>query len=163
MSRGRPPSVPQSDIVDAVLRRSKTIILSDGSIATKLHLVWIELSNDLGNKLSAGSIYPYVVDDLLQLKEKLMNQENINESANFTNTTNHNATDLNQSQDDESKSSTDNDSDVDIIRNYTLVFSAEEFSAMITERTRKCKGRNKKRTILRRYKAFIPGVWEDII
>lgn len=154
--RGRPASVEAQKIIEAILPRSKEIIISkSGSIIEKTNDIWKTISAELKNVISPLSLYSYVTDNRFEIKSKLYELEGIlpDMSQNSIDTTAEDSVNLSHSR--------DSNSHENIKRSYKIFLSKEVFQALIVVKTRKRPtGRNKK---IETYKAFKPGVWEDVI
>ncbi|XP_067617222.1 uncharacterized protein [Eurosta solidaginis] len=95
MPPGRPPTIDNLHIIEAVLMHKDEIIADEKikSLVPKTHSVWSKLSEKLGDRIKPCSIYSYVVNDKFSLRTLLFNNtessllKNENEIVSTTNET----------------------------------------------------------------------------
>lgn len=75
MPPGRPPSVKEHEIVDAILKYREGVVVQDDenySVVLEKNPIWSIVSEDLSNRVKPGTLYSYVVNDRFNLKNLLL-------------------------------------------------------------------------------------------
>lgn len=154
---GRPPSIEAQKIVNAIINHADKIIISkSGNIVEKRNVIWKTISNILDNKISPYSLYSYVTDNRLNIKNKLFEREGICDHKSF-NTTNDTSMDFSINL----SNSSDSSFHENVKRSYVIFFPKDEYESLIETKIRHYYiGTRKRRS---QYKSFKSGIWEDKI
>lgn len=149
MSRGRPPTVETSELVDAVLKHKDEIVLPNGTeFVSGKHDIWTLISEELLCKVKGNSLYSYVVNDRFNLKKLLLGIEKPHAIKECHDTT----------------SETNEEDSLDEKSNFIfqLSFGQQEFASLIIESAKKYKDKSNK-TRIRTVNILKPGEWAELI
>ncbi|KAG5868069.1 hypothetical protein JTB14_020742 [Gonioctena quinquepunctata] len=148
MFPGRPASINNDQIVNAILKQKNKVIV-DNSIVSKTNIIWITISEDLGNKIKPSSLHSYVTNDRYSLRKILLGLNDNDISKVSTDDT------LNSSS-----------SFLEPVENsnfvFTLTFGKSEFEELLIETSRQYRDRkgNKRMRIVN---ILQPQIWTEIM
>lgn len=130
MSRGRPPTVKNFLIIEAILKYKDQVVYKsesgDDALVSETNSVWMLISKELDNKIKPASIYSYVVNDRFGVRKLLVHEISNGKSSDSENP-----------DSERSESSFNSKNKSNII--FSLTFRKTEFEDLIMETTRQYK------------------------
>lgn len=80
--RGRPRLYNEELIVSTILQYKDSLVNIDNKIVSKLSKIWTDISRELNCDISENGLYTLVIKNRFELKDKILNTNNI---ANISN------------------------------------------------------------------------------
>lgn len=156
---GQPCSVDKGKFI-YIISQFRNEIIENSRIVSKNKNVWKKLSDYVGNRLSAQSIYSMVVSNRYSFKNKLFPEldDPIREIS-PSNSLNRSSRSLNSETNSlESMDSSDDTT----MKSFNIYISKEEFSTIVEEKHRRCTGlKNNGESLY--YRCFKSGVWQNFM
>lgn len=157
MPRGRPPSVDNDSVIQAILNHRHDIICDgkSSSFVQETHSVWTAIAEELLHKIKPSSLYSYVVNNRFSLKNLLLGPaENVLNDETTKNLNDSTSSTLGEKDCSSSKKNTD--------LGFVLTLSKNEFDDLILETQRQTRDKKGKRKF-RMVNILKPQKWTEMI